>query len=80
MARIASMPGLDRDPDALLGGRQPEDAGRAREPAADPRHRPEALAHLELVGLPEPALDRVAQLGLEVRADVEVAGRARARR
>src|SRR5439155_26721661 len=69
-------PGFRDQADALLGGRQPENPGRSRQPAGDARLRPEALAHLELVGLAEPALDRVAELRLEIAPDVEVGRRA----
>ena len=62
--------------DALLDGRQRKHPGRSGEPLRDARRRIVALGHRELVALPEPALDRVAQPILEGAADVQPGRRA----
>ena len=77
LARIASMPASADERDPVLGGGQAED--RPACPTSQPpdaRPRLVALPHLELVALPEPAPDRLAELVLELAPDVEEGGRA----
>ena len=59
-----------------LDGGEPEDRRRPGEEAADARGRVVGGPHRELVALAEPALDRRAQLLLQLPAHVEERGRA----
>ena len=62
---------LEHQLDGRLDGGEAEDRRRPREEALDPRSRLVARAHLELLPLAEPALDRRAQPLLQVAPHVE---------
>src|SRR2546423_11877578 len=72
-------PGFGRQTGAFFDRCEPEDRRSPEEPAVDLGRGLVARTHLELVALPEPSLDRIPELVLELSANVEKGRRPRPR-